>query len=192
MHLAKWRSYDYTSATCRSTVREIYHHAHTYMYKFIDGFRWKYRVAAVRVLNGKQGDILQLPGVMYLDCHTDPALQVPICTTMYVWKSIHRHKRWTVRHPLLVTFFLFFARGLHQNNWWSPAAEVDNNFIATNQGLSQSPFPSFVAWWRVDERGGGVAGTVVTLGNDGQWLVSYGVVRIFLPWLLSRPLWRNG
>ena len=30
----------------------------------------------MHLLKGKQGDILQLPGVMYLDCHTNLALLV--------------------------------------------------------------------------------------------------------------------
>ena len=32
--------------------------------------------AAVHMLKGKRGDILRLPGVAYLDCHTNLALQV--------------------------------------------------------------------------------------------------------------------
>ena len=32
--------------------------------------------AAVCLLKGKQGDILRLPGVLYLDCRTNIALQV--------------------------------------------------------------------------------------------------------------------
>ena len=32
--------------------------------------------AAVHTLKGKQGDSLRLPGVMYLDCYTNLALQV--------------------------------------------------------------------------------------------------------------------
>ena len=31
--------------------------------------------AAVHILKGKQGDILRLPGVAYLDCRTNLALQ---------------------------------------------------------------------------------------------------------------------
>ena len=45
----------------------------------IDGFRIfdkSIDTAAVYLLKGKQGDILRLPGVMYLDCHTNLALQV--------------------------------------------------------------------------------------------------------------------
>ena len=32
--------------------------------------------AGLHILKGKQGDILRLPGVMYLDCRTNLALQV--------------------------------------------------------------------------------------------------------------------
>ena len=32
--------------------------------------------AAMHMLKGKRGDILRLPGVMYLDCRTNLALQV--------------------------------------------------------------------------------------------------------------------
>ena len=31
---------------------------------------------AVHILTGKRGDILQLPGIRYFDCSTNPALQV--------------------------------------------------------------------------------------------------------------------
>ena len=33
-------------------------------------------MAAVHMLKGKQGDILRLPSIMYLDCRTNLALQV--------------------------------------------------------------------------------------------------------------------
>ena len=40
--------------------------------------------AAVYLLKGKQGDILLLPGVLYLDCRTNIALQV---------RDLHNHAR---------------------------------------------------------------------------------------------------
>ena len=54
---------------------------------------------AVHLLKRKQGDILRLPGVMYLDCHTNLALQVryTICTIMYVSKPINKFKIARVR-----------------------------------------------------------------------------------------------
>ena len=44
---------------------------------------------AVHMLKGKKGDILRLPSVMYLDCHTNLAFKYVICTIMYVSKFIY-------------------------------------------------------------------------------------------------------
>ena len=45
-------------------------------YKLYLDFDKSIDVAAVHMLKGKQGDILRLPGVMYLDCSTNLALRV--------------------------------------------------------------------------------------------------------------------
>ena len=49
--------------------------------------------AAVHLLKGKRGDILRLPGVMYLDCSTNLALQVRdlynhVRTEIYQYRKI--------------------------------------------------------------------------------------------------------
>ena len=47
--------------------------------------------AAVHLLKGKQGDISRLPGVMYLDCRTNLALQVRNLYN-HVRSEIHLYK----------------------------------------------------------------------------------------------------